>query len=823
MSRSFFARGLAASAVAALAVTGLATPARADTGLSVHLISQFTGKASTKQDSDDSAGSSTRVTLTAEASLAATVLFSYRAAGADGGAPWTDIAAGMTPSVAGYVSTDWTPPSTGTFDVRVAATDGTSTVADQRLAVQVGSSAQAVELSPGVLPYFTQPYASVGKTSSSVVVSGTTSATDGTVAISWWDSADGTFHGQTNAAVQPRNLKMASNMYSYVYGGRFTQGMDITGFDAHPGAILPVAAQRESDDVQPLTLASAPQTIRSLTASFSTPRATGVPGTITVLDGAGLPIAGVQVRRSSDDSIVGYTDLGGTVALTQDSGSTEGYYANADDDATYAAGDGDVSALLTSPAYIPVPTTVVPEFASGQDFRIGDYDQGDITVQVLDQDGSPLPGVEASYAVYRSGDPAPAATTATTDNDGVVTVAFDPATAGPGTYTLAYSAPGSTDLTDQATFTVEADPVATTVVPQFADGHVFDTDEYAAGDISLQIKDQYGDEFSDAGAEIAYWLYPSGAAPGEPIVGTTDRGGRIDVPFDPTTPGTYTLAYGDLGSTSADHTETFTVGNSTLSLTPASGSNGSAASGGAITYTGVLALGEDPLPGRAIDLTYTTDADGTSGLGADRDATATAITDENDTFTVTVQDGNAAAPGSPVEIGTLTATTADNVVGPDSTLTGNANESASATVRFVAASLPPAPSGAGGGGGTAPSPSPTPTTTPTPKPTPTPTPKPTPGPTPAAPAPIHLSGSGDKGAEDRLRIVVSPDFAGRKVVLRRLVHGHWVRTASGRIDAHGVLVLDVRDRNHGRSTTYKVTLLPDASHPKSTSNVVTLS
>jgi len=819
MPRPTLARGLAASAVAALALTGLAVaPAHADSGLSVHLISQFTGKASTKQDSYGFLmTSSSPVTLTAKADAATSVSFSYRAAGADPAVPWTDIAVGLLPDTAGYATFDWPSPPGGTFDIRASATDRSTTVESTQAGVVVGAAADAVELNSTPLRYFAQPYESAGRISSLVKVSGTTSVTGGTVALAWLD-ANGGFHGQTDAVVRPVELKAAGPIgmgMPPVEGGEFSGILDIAAFDATSGATLAVTAERDSDDVQPLSLVR--QTISGISIDFSAVTSTGASGTATVLDQDGQPIVGAQVRRSGDNSLVGYTGADGTLALQQAPDTTETYYANADDDATYDA-DRDVTADATSPAYIPVATTVVPEFGSGQDFRIGDYDQGDITLQVQDQEGSPLPGVEASYAVYRSGDPVPAATTATTDNDGVVTVAFDPATAGPGTYTLAYSAPGSTDLTDQATFTVEADPVATTVVPQFADGHVFDTDEYAAGDISLQIKDQYGDEFSDAGAEIAYSLYRAGDAPDAAIVTTTDRGGRIDVPFDPTHPGTYTLAYGDLGSTTADHTVTFTVGQASLSLTPASGS---AASGGAITYTGILALGEDPLPGRAIDLTYTTDADGTSGLGADRDATATAVTDAHGAFTVTVQDGAAAAPGSPVEIGTLTAATADNVVGLDSTLTGNANESASATVRFVAASLPPAPSGSGGG--TAPSPSPTPTTTPTPKPTPTPTPKPTPGPTPAAPAPIHLSGSGDKGAEDRLRIVVSPDFAGRKVVLRRLVHGHWVRTASGRIDAHGVLVLDVRDRNHGRPTTYKVTLLPDASHSKSTSNVVTLS
>ena len=101
MSRPSLARGLAASAVAALAVAGLAAPAHADTPLTVSLISQFTGQASTVQDTPGSGMQNYPITLTAKVSGSTTVAFSYRAAGVDESTPWNSLSSAVTADSAG--------------------------------------------------------------------------------------------------------------------------------------------------------------------------------------------------------------------------------------------------------------------------------------------------------------------------------------------------------------------------------------------------------------------------------------------------------------------------------------------------------------------------------------------------------------------------------------------------------------------------------------------------------------------------------------------------------------------------------------------------
>ena len=700
MSRPFFARGLAASAVAALAVTGLAAPAHADAPLSVSLISQFTGHASTKQDVAGNAGVYT-VTLTAKTSAGASVDFSYRPAGADDSVAWSEITSPVTASSAGYATVDWQSPPVGSYDLRATASDGTATVDARRSNVQIDGLSDAVELAAGPLPYFTQPYESEGHVATYATVTGTTSAANGTVALSWWDAADGTFHGQTNASVAFLMLKSGapSGMPdpSEIDGGSFSGSLDLTGFDAAPGAVVPVAAELGSDDVQPLVLDA--QAISDISVTFGAVTSTDVPGTARVVDQNGSPIRGVQVRRSSDDTIVGYTNSSGAVALSQATDTTESYYANANDDAVFDAADGDQATTATAPAYVPV---------------------------------------------------------------------------------------------------------ATSVTPLLADGTVFDLDEYADGDVALQVLDQEGHPMSDAGATVPYALYPSDTPEPEPMIGTTDADGRIAAPTE-LAAGSYTLAFGEPGGTAADNTHTaFTVGDSTLSLSPTAGST---ASGGTITYTGTLAVGGKPLPGRSIGLTYIPAAASDAGIGAAHALTATVTTGSDGTFTTTVQDPSSAPAGSADETGTLTATTADNVASGGSTLTGNADETVSASARFVAAPwVPPTdPQPPVTGGDPQP-----PVTGGDPQPPATPDPQNT----------VQLTGSGRQGRTDRLRIVVSPDLAGRKVILRRLVHGRWRKAAVGRIDENGVLVLKVRDRNRAHRTTYKVTVLSGAH---ATSNTVTVS
>ena len=87
---------------------------------------------------------------------------------------------------------------------------------------------------------------------------------------------------------------------------------------------------------------------------------------------------------------------------------------------------------------------------------------------------------------------------------------------------------------------------------ELADGTVFDDQEYADGDIALQVVDGRGDPYA-AQEDISYALYPSDEEPpSEWTLGTTDEDGASVVPFDPAgMDGECTLAFSAPGSTAA--------------------------------------------------------------------------------------------------------------------------------------------------------------------------------------------------------------------------------------------------------------------------------
>lgn len=689
MQHHMFSRGLAASAVAALAVTGLATfsTAHADNPSAVTLLSQFTSKASTRQDADGAMNSSTSTTITLTAAVAdptSTAAFQYNPDpdATDTSDGWTDIVTAQTPTN-GYVTFEWAPPGLAgqTIALRAAVTaaDGVTTTYSTRndVAISDGTSdVNAVRLTNTSQGYFTQPYADSGHTATLAAVAGSTSATDGNVALSWWNAADGTFQGQTNAAVTPTSFKLANQPYSTntIEGGTFAGALDISAFDAQSGDVLPIAAERDSDAVVPVTLQS--QTINSIYASFPHPSTSKSEDTVlTVLDQNGQPIAGAEVRRESDGALVGYTDGLGDVTATQTPGSTVSYYANATDADGYDPADGDVATDATAPDYIPI---------------------------------------------------------------------------------------------------------ATSVKARLADGAAFDAHEYAAGDVALQVLDQEGSPYTtQPGAEVTYAVYPKGGSAGATATGTTDSAGRIVVPFDPSTAGSYTLAYSNPGKTALAHTTTFTVGDSTLALTPGKGWQ---LSGGRITFSGSLTVAGKPMAGRQISLKYARGTELAPGSGADagigsaRRLTATVTTNADGRFSVTVQDRHETI--YPAESGTLTARTADNVASASSTVSGNADDTATASAHFVAH---------------------------------------------RGSAALELTGTSGKGGTDRLTVRTLAGLAGRKVTLYREIGGTWTKVSTAKLGRHGVARFVVADKNGAGTSRYRVTLPGSPLVRRATSNVLTLS
>lgn len=668
MQQQKVTRGLAASAVAALAITGLtAAPAHADPDADLLSVFNAAGNASTRGTPADPFGYDQTITLTAEVDETdlEAAYFEYNADETAGPATggWTSIPGGTISQ--GFVTANWNPdPSlAGTsVSVRVVANDtGLPAQYDIRnnVAISGGDSVHAVRLSGSQGGYFDQPYAGSGRTSTYLSVSGWTSATSGTVEISAWRSAAGEFQGQTDAVVRETTHKLSPGVFAPAY--RFQGAVDISAYDADPDEVIAVAAERDSDDVVPATLYA--QTVAAVYADFrpNVPTTRSTPTTVNVTDQFGRPIAGAEVRRLSDGAVVGYTGGEGTVTTNQPSGTTEQYFVNTTDADAYEAGTDVIATPAEAPPYVPVPWTV------------------DATL---------------------------------------------------------------------------------------ADGAAFDDDEYAVGDIVLRVRDQLGDPYA-AGAEVLYRLYPTGGAVPAATAGTTDADGRIVVPFDPAgLDGSWTLSFAKpTGSSAPDPAPvTFVAGDATLSLSPAAGS---AASGGQIVYTGSLAVGGTPLPGRAVALGYTRGTESAPGGTADAGLVGTgnplagaATTSPNGTFTVTV--GDAVEAASSTETGQVNASVA------------GAAESASATATFT--------------------------------------------PTPVR-LKVRLTGAHNGRKADVLRIDAPGTTVGEQFQLFRKSKGKWERVLTKRLGKNGDAKVTVRDRNRGKATLYRVTVLPSPAVQQSTSNV----
>jgi hypothetical protein len=431
------ARGLAAAAVSALAVTGLAivaTPAAHAAAPEVRLISQHTGHASLRFDAPFPQGGAVRLTARVD-DPGATVSFQANldpeATAAEPG--WLELT-GAVPVADGYASTRWTGSTTnGTYlggeriALRVTATnpDGTSYAVRANVEVTDSAPQHAVDITTTATGYFTQPYTTSNRTSTVIRVDGTTSATSGTVALSSWRDSSGQFTGRTTAEVEQTSFKTSGSIdSSTVSGGEFSGLLDITGFDAAAGAVA-VSATRDSDDVAPVALVQ--QTLQSIQANGPDTVRAGETSAVVlrVLGSDGESVIGAEVRRA-DGTLVGYTDQYGEVVARQLGGSTTTYYANATDADAYAAGDGDVTTSdVTVPTYVPAPSYTENVLRDGAVFDRDELAAGDVVVVAVDQQGRPVgAGASVDFQLYPSGEPAPATfQTGTTNARGEVEVA----------------------------------------------------------------------------------------------------------------------------------------------------------------------------------------------------------------------------------------------------------------------------------------------------------------------------------------------------------------------------------------------------------------
>jgi hypothetical protein len=669
-------KSLAATAVAALTVTGVsvglvASPASA-AGSDVVLVSLYNQghDTSTRYDGVDNA-----VTLTAmRLDPTATVTFEYNPDpnATDATAGWTAI--GGTPTVTGdFVRLTWAPDPTlvGTrVAVRaVADVSGTKTYSTRNGVTLTDPATGPAAVSfyggffapgdPTQQGFFDQPYAGSNRTATRAAVTAYTSATSGTGQLSWWRPSDQTFQGTVQAQVEPYTMKVPAGgscppICSEVGAGTFHGDLDITAFDADAGDVIAVGAELDTDDVLPMTLYA--QQVTSVFGSAEDPPGPGQPApvTVTVVDQNNRPVAGAEVRRLSDGSLVGYSDGAGEVHLTMFGGQSDEFYVNTTDVDGY---DNSID-KATGPF---TPYTQVP------------------TIQAVSVDGA-----------------------------------------------------------------------------------AFDDDEYAAGDLRLQVVDQFEVPMALAGENVDYRLYPTGTTPPATYTtGTTDAQGRVPVTFSPAGPdGGYTLEFHQAAD--PDKTFVFTAGDSTLTLAPAAGVS---SPGGQIGYTGTLSVAGKPLPGRRVDVTYSrglelfpghvSDAGLVSGAALVPSLVATTDAQGHVTFVVDdpAEKDQGAETGGALSLSTLASA--------GTTVTGNPAEKASGTAAFGSKK---------------------------------------------GKAKLKLTGS-SAGAKDKL-VVKGPDgVAGEKVKFFRVVAGKLVLIKTKELGKKGDTALKVADTNGAGTTTYVVKLV----------------
>lgn len=209
-------------------------------------------------------------------------------------------------------------------------------------------------------------------------------------------------------------------------------------------------------------------------------------------------------------------------------------------------------------------------------------------------------------------------------------------------------------------------PTLDTLEAKSADGAAFDDDEYAAGDITVTVKDQNGNALAGQAITAAWHVAPS-ATPvpaGYPktlpaTVVNTGADGKATIAFPVGEPsGTYTLKYfvntdGTPGQGATDPTgPDLVVKAGQAALKWKDGSTAQAASGTTATFEATLALEDGtPLPGRDLSATWTKNptgnavvaAQGAQPAGTTRvgDAAVTAKTGQDGTFGVAIADPTA--------------------------------------------------------------------------------------------------------------------------------------------------------------------------------------
>lgn len=460
-------RGLAATAVAALTLSGLAlaplSPAGAAADPGLRLMTPYNQARAISFDSERVFSGNAAVRLVAEVGATEdAITFEWNAdpAASQGADGWTTISDPVRVS-GGFASVDWRagpgqPAGGSTIAIRVASTPsaGEPTYAVRRNVLVGGGEdpVTAVDLDADIsLGYFVQRYGDVGRTGRTAAVTGATSASQGSVQLSGWRSETGRFEGISRAKVVRDPSKAPDEPADY----EFAKVLDLTTLQPAEDKTVALGAELGSDHVEPLTLYRQ-QAMEVRAFSSAGRQGEDVDVSVAVYDQQSRPVAGAEVFRAASGSTpaarVGFTDTDGEITVPQRAGSRRTYYVNTTANDAFEAGTDPTTGAYQVPRYTPEPTSVDARLADGNLFDVDEFSPGDVAVEVLDQERRPVgAGEQAEYRVTPVDSSPGEWQTGTTDDDGRITVVseVDPEA---GEWRLEYRLPGDDSSSEQTFF-----------------------------------------------------------------------------------------------------------------------------------------------------------------------------------------------------------------------------------------------------------------------------------------------------------------------------------------------------------------------------------
>ena len=393
MNSSGIKRGLALTAISALAVTGVPSVAGAATlatqvgnAIEIQSILGNTGNVSVVND-----GTNTTVSLVATAPASVQfITFSYGAG---------TVIGTTGPSANGEFQLEWTPPvGLANTTVTATATDAAGNLDAAAPAPDVDNATisgtlSTVEISKpaGDVGYFDQPGGAAGAYGANndnvMAISGTTSDSAGSI--------DVTGVGVTGGSVAVPALQAGQTSQSFV-GTVDVDPAALAGAANVPDQVLPVLTTDNgtgTSDAQGFGLYA--QQIRGISATQAPvlPNSNTTDVTVKVVDQNGAPVAGAHVVADQGGAEA-YTNGKGEAVFANVAVGSRSYYVDVTNETGFQVGT-DYRANITVGA--SNPETITFTSRDGDAFDIDEFDAGDVFINVKDAAGTNLPGQTFFY------------------------------------------------------------------------------------------------------------------------------------------------------------------------------------------------------------------------------------------------------------------------------------------------------------------------------------------------------------------------------------------------------------------------------------------